>query len=128
MESSRAAPQLLQAPSISVDDTLVSMSDIGDVFMESQPLNNRSTTPLSQLSQDSCHTNETAFEKGQLDVIVKQRVEMKRTNSAIEAGMPEYKMSANPRGCALIIEMEEYDQDVQTKRVGSHVSCFMIVY
>ncbi len=32
-----------------------------------------------------------------------------------------YPMNTRPRGLALIIEIEEYDNDVQERRVGSQV-------
>ena len=43
-----------------------------------------------------------------------------RSNSSVEAGMPEYKMTAYPRGLALIIEIEDYENNVASKRHGSH--------
>ena len=58
-------------------------------------------------------------EKGELKVVVR-----KLKNVVIpenDAEIPSYKMSEIPRGLALIIEIEQYDQDVQTKRHGSHV-------
>ena len=54
----------------------------------------RSITPQSQESTDSCHNNE-AYEKGQIDVIVK-RVE--KASIVDDCGMPSYNMSAYPRG------------------------------
>ena len=49
-----------------------------------------------------------------------------KTNSAMDTGMPCYKMDARPRGLVLIIEIEEYVNDVQERRIGSEVSicCF----
>ena len=35
--------------------------------------------------------------------------------------MPAYKMDASPRGLALIIEIEEYVNDIYEKRIGSNV-------
>jgi len=77
----------------------------------------RSTTPLSQESTDSCHNNE-AFEKGEIDVVVK-RVES--THIYDSDVMPAYKMAAYPRGLALIIEIEEFVNNVEKPRIGSHV-------
>ena len=64
-------------------------------------------------------------EKGRLNVVVK-RAALNRTNSAMDTGMPCYKMDARPRGLVLIIEIEEYVNDVQERRIGSEVSicCF----
>ena len=81
------------------------------------------TVPLflylfSQGSTDSCHNNE-AFEKGELDVVVK-RVES--THIYDSDVMPAYKMAAYPRGLALIIEIEQFMNDVEKPRIGSHVS------
>ena len=61
-----------------------------------------------------------AYEKGKLDVVVK-RADLKRANSAVDSGMPYYKMDAKPRGLALIIEIEEYVDDLHEKRIGSQV-------
>ena len=36
--------------------------------------------------------------------------------------MPAYKMAAYPRGLALIIEIEQFMNDVEKPRIGSHVS------
>ena len=69
--------------------------------------------------QDSCHTD-SAEAKGRLNVVVIQS-DLKRSNSAVESGIACYNMAANPRGHALIIEIEEYINDVQEKRVGSEV-------
>ncbi len=62
--------------------------------------------------------------KGILDVKVK------RGNSfnSSASGMPTYKMDARPRGRALIIEIEEYVNDVQDKRIGSHVSAVQNIH
>lgn len=63
---------------------------------------------------------EEAEERGRLNVVVK-RTSFKRTNSAIDSGMPCYKMDARPRGLALVIEIEEYVNDVKERRIGSEV-------
>ena len=43
--------------------------------------------------------------------------------------MPAYKMTAYPRGLALIIEIEEFVNNVEKPRIGSHVSyCFKTIY
>jgi len=58
-------------------------------------------------------------EKGELNVVVKRVKNI--TIPKNDAEIPAYKMSEIPRGLALIIEIEQYEQDVQTKRHGSHV-------
>ena len=62
-------------------------------------------------------------ERGQLEVNVK-KVSIARSNSAIKAGMACYEMTSKPRGQALIIEIDKYENDVQEERIGSHVSYF----
>ena len=78
----------------------------------------RSPGNMSINSQDSCHT-EDAAEKGYLDVQVRQAV--RRSNSSVIAGMPVYSLSSNPRGLAMIIDIQKYDNDVQDERYGSEV-------
>merc|ERR1711981_499877 len=72
---------------------------------------------FTQDSVDSCHTNEEAIEKGEMNVVVKT---LPRSQKVIDQG-DCYPMKASPRGLALIIEIEEYINEVQRKRVGSHV-------
>ena len=81
----------------------------------------RSKSPgnMSQDSQDSCHT-EDATEQGYLNVNVRHAV--RRSNSSVAAGMPCYTMSSSPRGIALLIDIQNYDNDVQDYRYGSEVS------
>ena len=62
-------------------------------------------------------------ERGQLEVNVK-KVSIARSNSAIKAGMACYEMTSKPRGQALIIEIDKYENNVQEERIGSHVSYF----
>jgi hypothetical protein len=64
---------------------------------------------------------EGVVEKGQLEVNVK-KVNIARSNSAVRAGMPCYTMTSKPRGLALIIEIDKYDNDVYEPRIGSNVS------
>ncbi len=101
-----------------LEDTLVSMDEFSNQGLHApNALAHRSTTPLSQASQDSCHNNE-AYEKGYLDVIVRQA---EKASIHEDTMMPSYKMSSNPRGLALIIEIDEFVNDIHEKRIGSHV-------
>ncbi len=50
------------------------------------------------------------------------RLRLMRSNSAQTSGIPCYPMYNNPRGLALIIDIEQYENDVQERRIGSHVS------
>ena len=62
---------------------------------------------------------------GELDVVVK-RVESTHICSGSQdvMAMPAYKMTAYPRGLALIIEIEEFVNNVEKPRIGSHVSYY----
>ena len=71
-------------------------------------------------SPDTCHTQEV-IKQGTLDVTVK-KTNIARSNSAVKAGMPCYQMTSKPRGQALIIEIDKYENDVLETRIGSHVS------
>ena len=57
---------------------------------------------------------------GQLEVKIK-KVSVARSNSAVKAGMSCYPMTSKPRGLALIIEINEYENDVHEPRIGSQV-------
>jgi len=105
--------------SLTYEDQIIDMEDPNFLVPKAAGGNNRSTTPLSQESTDSCHNNE-AFEKGELDVVVK-RVESTHICSGSQDVMPAYKMTAYPRGLALIIEIEEFVNNVEKPRIGSHV-------
>ena len=102
-----------QIPNIHVDDTVLSMENLSALIPEDQQLVFRKISQESQNSQDSCHDENGAIAKGELDVRVKKS-ELKRSHSSVEAGMPEYKMMAYPRGLALIIGKKQasknYDQ------------------
>ena len=107
--------------SLTLEDTLIDMEDPNYLTPTTGGnYNNRSTTPLSQESTDSCHNNE-AIEKGELDVVVR-RTESIKICDVYEDVMPSYKMTAFPRGLALIIEIEEFVNNVEKQRIGSHVS------
>ena len=60
------------------------------------------------------------FLAGQLEVKIK-KVSVARSNSAVKAGMSCYPMTSKPRGLALIIEINEYENDVHEPRIGSQV-------
>ena len=51
--------------SLTYEDQIIDMEDPNFLVPKAAGGNNRSTTPLSQESTDSCHNNE-AFEKGKL--------------------------------------------------------------
>ncbi len=52
----------------------------------------------------------------------KARYQRSNSNVSTSGGqMLVYRMDSRPRGLALIVEIEEYDNDVQERRVGSQV-------
>ena len=51
--------------SLTYEDQIIDMEDPNFLVPKAAGGNNRSTTPLSQESTDSCHNNE-AFEKGKI--------------------------------------------------------------
>ena len=70
----------------------------------------------------NCHCGEgaAAVEHALLDVVVR-KADFNRSLSSEVGAVPTYEMSARPRGKALIIEIEKYDNDVQERRIGSQV-------
>ena len=100
-------------PTFNIDDTNFDM-------------NNLSVGSQQFLSPDSCHM-EGVVERGQLEVNVR-KVNIARSNSAVKAGMPCYVMSSKPRGLALIIEIDKYENDVKEPRIGSHVSLWKLLF
>ena len=83
---------------------------------------NQSSSPTqgynSDGSQDSCHM-EDASEMGLMSVKVKMG--LNRVESVSGDKIPSYKMTSNPRGQALIIDIEKYDNEIQDERIGSKV-------
>lgn len=85
----------------------------------------RSISPgnISQNSQDSCHAMDVE-EKGELDVKVQHSIPntLRRMNSCSHnTDMAMYRMEAKPRGLALIIEIEKFENNVFYQRIGSQV-------
>ena len=84
---------------------------------------NQSSSPTqgynSDGSQDSCHM-EDASEMGHMSVKVKTG--LNRVESVSGDKIPSYKMTSNPRGQALLIDIEKYDNEIQDERVGSKVN------
>ena len=82
---------------------------------------------LEQSSQDSCHDDsQLPVEKGEIDVKVK-KVEFRgrgivHTTYMTDYTMPEYKMTAYPRGLALIIENDEFQNNIHSKRYIRFIS------
>jgi len=74
----------------------------------------------SMQSIDTCCTDEEAVEKGKMDVHVVP-AHFYRSNSLLSSNMPTYQMQRVPRGQAIIIDIEIYENDIQERRFGSHV-------
>ena len=102
---------------LQLEDTVLSMEQFG---MDSQNPN-IGALALEQSSQDSCHDDsQLPVEKGEIDVKVK-KVEFRgrgivHTPYMTDYTMPEYKMTAYPRGLALIIENDEFQNNIHSKR------------
>ena len=90
---------------------------------DSQSMRDHDVSPIplsraSMCSQDSCHTEE-AEPQGLINVMIRPPT-LKRTHSGgAPGGMAAYQMNAKPRGVALILANEKYDNDVQDERYGS---------
>ena len=77
----------------------------------------RSASAASNLSINSL---EPPTHRGRMEVTVTQ-ASYHRTNSHQCPSMPAYPMFRRPRGQALIINIESYDNDVQERRLGTDV-------
>ena len=55
------------------------------------------------------------------EIAVRVKPALQRNPSQLHSNMPIYKMDSFPRGMALIVEVEKFDNDVQDRRVGSHI-------
>ncbi|TRY69101.1 hypothetical protein TCAL_01435 [Tigriopus californicus] len=123
LQSSLSSPSV---PGFHIEDTSVSpMSGLTETFAGAGETERQANLYLHRnlsatSSQDSCHMEEVE-EKGVLDVKIKRAPSIRRNNSAIEAGMPCYNIISKPRGLAMIVDIEKFDNDVQERRVGSHV-------
>ena len=120
MQVDESTPNLpLDVPNLSFEGT--SLSPLGELAHTTSTftLGGGDSPPSPTGSQDSCHM-EDPMERGEMDVKVRPSNIM-RVNSAIHAGMPTYKMEAKPRGLALIIEIEEYVDNLHEKRLGSEI-------
>ena len=116
---------LIDNPRIEVEEpsTFQQRNENGDyVWNPSRSPNNGYT---SDGSQDSCHM-EDATEKGHMPVHVK--LGLTRLESVSGDHIPSYKMTSNPRGLALIIDIEKYDNEIQDERIGSEVSRFPLPF
>ena len=80
----------------------------------------RSQSASSGRSCESCCLDTEAQHKGRLEVTVTP-ASYRRSNSYQCSRMPAYPMNRRPRGLALIIDIEVYENDIQEQRLGSDV-------
>jgi len=73
----------------------------------------------SLTSMDSCHLEE-AEPQGLMHVTIRAPT-LKRTHSMGKQEMPQYRMTSQPRGLALIVANEKYQNGVQDERIGSDI-------
>lgn len=125
-ESNDVLPMSQETPLINLGYLEDDEQDLGQYMEQEQLVNGnvnllappRSSSP-GGLSCNSC-LDEPPMEKGILDVqvVTSPGHILDRQNSAATAGMPVYRMEAQPRGLALIIEIEDYGERLET-RIGS---------
>lgn len=107
-------------PSLSLDDEV---RDVDAMIQDPNRSSHRSVSPdnISELSVDSSFMEcGEVHEKGRMDVRVRKSL-TRRMNSMAGSSMPAYEMKRLPRGLAVIIDIEIYENDIQERRFGSHV-------
>jgi len=108
-------------PKLSLEDQIYPPEDLINLSGASSNLPKRDlSSPDSINSCDTCCVENEPTEKGIMDVRV-QPAAYHRTNSNQFSKMPSYDMTRRPRGLALIINIEVYENDVQERRFGSDV-------
>jgi len=116
-------------PELSLEDTVLDPDDMISMTIprEGESLRREgSTSPDSQSQSsirsctDNCCMEVEPTERGKLEVNVIPS-SFHRSNSIQSSAMPAYPMMKQPRGLAIIINIETYDNDIQEQRMGSHV-------
>jgi len=120
-------------PDLSLDDTMVDPDELihlttpredgAGARRGSARSQDGATSPDShsvRSCESCCHMEEEPTEKGKLEVRVIPAA-FHRSNSTQASVMAAYPMMRQPRGLALVINIENYDNDVQEHRQGSHV-------
>jgi len=110
-------------PALSLEDEAVDPDDLIGRSVRS-PRQRRAISPdnVSLRSIDTCCVDQEPVEKGKLDVrVLPTPALVQRTISMVGTGMTTYDMQRLPRGIALIINIEVYENDIQERRFGSHV-------
>jgi len=103
-------------PNLRIEDT--SMEE--NFTRIQQPQSSSQNTSVSQDTLLTDIEDDMRQKFGQLDVKV-VRSQVLRSNSIQDSQMKAYEMKANPRGYALIIDIEVYENDIHERRYGSDV-------
>jgi len=116
----------LQIPRLSLEDeemqTQEMISPHGEEAFGYTRIQNSSQN-ASMTSIDTMSTfdmDDPAQERGKMDVRVKTSAVL-RSNSIQGSQMKAYEMNKVPRGYALVIDIEVYENDIHERRHGSHV-------
>ena len=117
-------------PGLSLEDhiyqaeDLISLTGSGTVARDRQSPDSvgrpRSQSAASGRSCESCCLDTEAQHRGRLEVSVVPAA-YHRSNSYQCSRMPAYPMHRRPRGQAIIIDIEVYENDIQERRLGSDV-------
>ena len=124
MSESQSSSQGLSSlvPHLSLEDHIYQAEDLitltgSGLDSVGQP---RSQSASSVRSCESCCLDTEAQHRGRLEVSVVPAA-YHRSNSYQCTRMPAYPMLRRPRGQAIIIDIEVYENDIQERRLGSDV-------
>eukprot|EP00090_Calanus_glacialis_P014030 TRINITY_DN22662_c0_g1_i2.p1 TRINITY_DN22662_c0_g1~~TRINITY_DN22662_c0_g1_i2.p1 ORF type:complete len:378 (-),score=117.05 TRINITY_DN22662_c0_g1_i2:158-1291(-) len=109
-------------PNLSLEDHIYQAEDMISMTNTTSMPTREVSSPDSHSvrSCDACCMETEPTEKGMMDVRVVPAA-YHRSNSNQFSQMSSYEMQRRPRGLALIIDIEVYENDVQERRFGSHV-------
>jgi len=109
-------------PNLSLEDHIYQVDDLISLTSQTSLPNRELSSPDSHSirSCDTCCMETEPTEKGVMDVQVVPAA-YHRTNSNQCSQMAAYDMYRRPRGLAMIIDIEVYENDVQERRFGSDV-------
>jgi len=108
-------------PALSLDDEVREVDDMIEDHLSPSSIR-RSVSPdrISEIGSEVSCMEPEPVEKGRMDVAVRKSL-TRRMNSICGSSMPAYEMQRLPRGLAIIIDIETYENDIQERRFGSHV-------
>jgi len=109
-------------PNLSLEDHIYQVDDLISLTSQTSLPNRELSSPDSHSirSCDTCCMETEPTEKGVMDVQVVPAA-YHRSNSNQCSQMAAYDMYRRPRGLAMIIDIEVYENDVQERRFGSDV-------